>query len=109
MRNILLVIVSLLILGCSYSPQKHQTHSWDFDHHVQFKQLRLKDGRYHLLIIANNKTAFSQLSSFTFRQAYKLCGQYGFKIEVLDGVEQVDSRRVSPSYIEPSLSVNISC
>lgn len=82
---------------------------WDFDHQVQFKQTDLENGSYHLQVIANQDTEFSKLATFLMRRSLRICKSYGFKIEVLKGVEGFDDKLSFPNMIMPSLSANIEC
>ena len=82
---------------------------WDFDHQVQYKQTDLKNGNYHLQVIAKQDTEFSKLATFLMRRSLRICKSYGFKIEVLKGVERFDGKLSFPNMIMPSLSANIEC
>ena len=82
---------------------------WDFDHQVQFQQIKLSKNTYSIKVISNDKTHFNQLSTFLIRHSYKICGQYDFELTVLSGIEGIDDRKISPSYIQPSLSANLVC
>lgn len=82
---------------------------WDFDHQVQFKQTDLENGNYHLQVIAKQDTEFSKLATFLMRRSLRICKSYGFKIEVLKGVERFDDKLSFPNMIMPSLSANIEC
>jgi len=101
------ILLFSVTIGCT---QINQTRSdFDFDHQVQFKQQLSDEGIYHVKVISTSKTSFEQLASFIFRHAYKLCGSYGFTMEVINGVEGFDDKRISPSYIQPSLSIKLNC
>ena len=89
-----------------YNPESAQ---WDFDHHVQFIQTKLKRNYFKLEIIPNNKVNFEQLAMFLLRKSYSLCGSYHYKIEVIQGVEDFDDKRVMPNYIAPALIAKIAC
>ena len=82
---------------------------WDFDHRVQFIQTKLKNNKYQLEIIPRNKTGFEQLSMFLLRKSYSLCGSYHYKIEMIQGIEDFDDKRVMPNYITPSLIAKVAC
>jgi hypothetical protein len=106
--NIALALCCIFILGAC-SQKSALNRSYDFDHNVNFEQKKLDNGQFFINVISNDKTGFNRLATFLLRHSYTLCGSYDFKIEVLNGIEQVDERRVSPSYIQPNLSANIEC
>ena len=99
-------LVIFILTGCT---NLKKDSNYDFDHQLQFKQQKSESGGFHIQVNATRNTSFEQLSSFLFRHAYKLCGSYGFTMEVLNGVEGVDDREISPSYIQPSLIANLTC
>ena len=107
------IIITLLLLpmlnNCAFSPIKNGQTQWDFDHHLQFKQTQLADNRYHLVVVANNKTHFSQLATFLMRRSLEICQSYGFKMEVLAGVETFNHKLESPNRLMPSLAINLEC
>jgi hypothetical protein len=109
--KMLLVVTTLLLLSACSSQQSlpNGASQWDFDHQVQFKQTDLGSGKYHLKVIAKNDTEFSKLATFLMRQSLQVCRSYGFKIEVLEGVERFDDKLSFPNMIMPSLSANIEC
>ncbi len=93
----------------NYMAAANAASQWDFDHQVQFKQTDLDDGRYHLQVIAKQDVEFSKLATFLMRRSLRLCKSYGFKIEVLAGVEKFDDKLSFPNMIMPSLSANVEC
>ena len=106
----LLVVTTLLLSACSSQQGiPNGASQWDFDHQVQFKQTDLKGGKHHLQVIAKQDTEFSKLATFLMRQSLRICKSYGFKIEVLEGVERFDDKLSFPNMIMPSLSANIEC
>lgn len=106
----LLVVTTLLLSACSSQQSlPNGASQWDFDHQVQFKQTDLKGGKHHLQVIAKQDTEFSKLATFLMRQSLRICKSYGFKIEVLEGVERFDDKLSFPNMIMPSLSANIEC
>jgi len=109
-KNAIYVLLVLLLTACaSNKPTPNGASQWDFDHQVQFKQSDLGNGKYHLQVIAKNDTEFSKLATFLMRQSLYICKSYGFKIEVLKGVERFDDKLSFPNMIMPSLSANIEC
>lgn len=106
----LIVVTTLLLSACSSQQSlPNGASQWDFDHQVQFKQTDLKGGKHHLQVIAKQDTEFSKLATFLMRQSLRICKSYGFKIEVLEGVEHFDDKLSFPNMIMPSLSANIEC
>ena len=104
------LIILLSISACSsLATTANGASEWDFDHQVQFKQTDLIDGKYHLQVITKQNTEFSKLATFLMRQSLRICKSYGFKIEVLEGVERFDDKLSFPNMILPSLSANIEC
>lgn len=101
--------LALMLVSCTSAPIKNGQAQWDFDHHVQFKQSRINDNKYYLVVNANNKTNFSVLASFLMRRSLQLCKSYGFKIEVLAGVESYNHKVESPNMLMASLAVNVEC
>ncbi|SEL81904.1 hypothetical protein SAMN05216262_1242 [Colwellia chukchiensis] len=109
-KKITCLLLATLISACaSNTPTKNGASQWDFDHRVQFKQTALEDGKHHLQVIAKQDTEFSKLATFLMRQSLRICQSYGFKIEVLAGVERFDDKLSFPNMIMPSLSANIEC
>ena len=82
---------------------------WDFDHHVQFKKTKIDEHNYHLEVIRNDKVNFARLATFLMRKSYDICGSYGYKIEVLEGVEGFLDKKAMPNFIQGSLVANIEC
>jgi hypothetical protein len=110
MKNSICLLLALLLTACANNINTPNGASqWDFDHQVQFKQTDLKNGKYHLQVITKQSTEFSKLATFLMRQSLRLCKSYGFKIEVLEGVERFDDKLSFPNMIMPSLSANIEC
>lgn len=106
----LLVLGTIVLSGCAQNNSVSNAQSqWDFDHQVQYKQTDLQDGRFHLQVITKQDTEFSKLATFLMRRSLRICKSYGFKIEVLEGVERFDDKLSFPNLIMPSLSANIEC
>lgn len=109
-RNITALVVCVLSFTINAQAESNkETLQWDFDHGVQYSQNQVTERQYQLKVFANDKTPFHKLSTFLIRQALKVCGQYGYKLEILSGVEGIDDRRVSPNYIQPSLKATLEC
>jgi len=106
---ILMLPLVFTLSSCATAPIKNGQSQWDFDHHVQFKQSRINDHKYHLVVNATNKTDFSVLATFLMRRSLQLCKSYGFKIEVLAGVETYDHKVESPNMLMASLAANVEC
>ncbi|MBA6389662.1 hypothetical protein H4J38_02600 [Colwellia sp. BRX10-3] len=110
MKNIIYILFSLSLTACSsHIETANGASQWDFDHQIQFKQTDLKGGKHHLQVIAKQNTEFSKLATFLMRRSLRICKSYGFKIEVLEGVERFDDKLSFPNMIMPSLSANIEC
>lgn len=111
MRLISLVAVAVVffIAGCAQSIVKKNTSEFDFDHGVFFEKTAIGENQYHILVRSDDKVSFSQLATFLMRKALNVCQSYGFKIEVLGGVEGYDDRLAHPNLILPSLSANLEC
>jgi hypothetical protein len=82
---------------------------WDFDHQVQFKRTQFDKNHYQLEVISNKKGNFERLSAFLLRRSYLICGSYGYKLELITGVESFDYLRASPNYILPNLTAKLEC
>ncbi len=109
MRLFYSAILCISLSACSTTNTENGTSQWDFDHSIQFKQTKLAENKYHLQVIPKSDTHFSKLATFMMRRSYEICGTYGFKIEVLKGVEKFTDRQSFPNLIMPSLSANIEC
>ncbi|MCJ8320914.1 MAG: hypothetical protein MJK12_14845 [Colwellia sp.] len=113
MRIFSLAILCVFLSACSTVKTESNTDNgdsrWDFDHNVQFKQTKLSENNYHLQVIPESNTHFSNLTTFMMRRSYQICGAYGFKIEVLNGIEKFTDKQSSPNLIVSSLSANIEC
>ncbi len=108
--NVLALSPLVMLLGCAQNIETPNGASqWDFDHEVQFKQTDLENGKVNLQVIAKQNTEFSKLATFLMRRSLRICKSYGFKIEVLEGVERFDDKLAFPNMIMPSLSANIEC
>ncbi len=110
MKSLHILLLIVLVTGCAQNIESSSGASqWDFDHQVQFKQTELSDDRHHIQVISKQDTEFSMLATFLMRRALMVCKSYGFKIEVLKGVERFDDKLSFPNMIMPSLSANIEC
>jgi len=117
MKKIILPLILFIIFsnitGCVNIKTKIVEHTdslqWDFDHQVQFVQTTLEEHYYQLEIISNNKANFERLATFLLRQSYSLCGDYHYKIEIIQGIEGFDDKRAMPNYIFPSLMAKVQC
>jgi hypothetical protein len=82
---------------------------WDFDHQVQFKKTQFDNDHYQLEVIPNSNVSFERLSAFLLRRSYLICGAYGYKLELITGVESFDYPRASPNFIMPNLTAKLEC
>ena len=110
MRKFLLIILLPVLTACSQTQEVTNGQSqWDFDHQVQFKQTKLSENRYRIEVIPNAKIKFDRLATFLIRHSLELCNSYGFKLEVLTGIEAFTDRKAHPNKIFGSLAANLEC
>jgi hypothetical protein len=109
MRILVFILAALFLTACTSSNKVNNNSQWDFDHNLQYKETQLAEDKYLLEIIPKNDTYFSQLATFLVRRSYQLCGQYGYTLEVLKGVEGFNDRAGLPNLIQSSLSANVEC
>lgn len=102
-------LLTFLLAACAQQSDKSNVKEWDFDHNVFFEQQRLSENSYHVVVRTDGKVPFERLATFLMRQSLELCKNYGFKIEVLSGVEEFDTRRSFPNLIMSNLSANVEC
>lgn len=113
----LMVIIPLITLlsitSCAQSeknfPLGQASSEWDFDHNLQFKKTKFDDRNYQLEVIPNSKVNFERLSVFLLRRSYLICQGYGYKLELIKGVESFDHFRASPNLIMPNLTAKLEC
>jgi hypothetical protein len=100
----------LALTGCAQNIEVSNGQSqWDFDHNLQFSETKLSDNTYHIEVIPNDKTRFSILATFLMRKSLRLCRSYGFKLEMLKGIETYDHKRSFPNLIVGRLAANLEC
>ena len=109
MRVVVTAFMVFLLTACANTARNSEQPQWDFDHNVQFEQKALGDNSYYIKVVSTSKTRFSQLATFLMRKSLEICQSYGFKIEVLKGVEGFNDRRSFPNLIMDSLAANIEC
>lgn len=107
--RILTFLLMGMLLGCTAHSGKNPSTQWDFDHNIVFEQKLIKPDFYYLKVHSTNKTHFSTLATFLMRRSLQLCKSYGFKIEVLQGVEGFNDSEALPNLIMGSLAANIEC
>jgi len=112
LKSASLVLLIFLLSSCAGPTQavlgQAQTE-WDFDHQLQFKRTQFDDNHYQLEVIPNNKVNFERLSAFLLRRGYLICGTYGYKLELIKGVESFDFPRASPNLIMANLTAKLEC
>jgi len=111
-KGAIFILVGCFISACAGPTvlENGQTKSeWDFDHHLQFKKTKFDDNNYQLEVIPNSKVSFERLSAFLLRRGYLICGTYGYKLEMITGVESFDYPRASPNLIMPNLTAKLEC
>jgi uncharacterized iron-regulated protein len=110
---VIILLFCLILSACSNLNTKQSFNGgaaqWDFDHNVQFRQKKLSPNYYQLEIIPNNNINFERSAVFLLRKSHEICGSYHYKIEIVQGVEGFDDRRVMPNYITPSLIAKLEC
>ena len=102
----------IFLIGCAAQESiilGQAKSEWDFDHNVQFKKTKFDENHYKLEVISNNNTNFERLSAFLLRRSYLICGSYGYKLELIKGVESFDFPRASPNLIMSNLTANVEC
>jgi hypothetical protein len=110
MKYSILGIIFTQVMMCSYASEKTSgVLEWDFDHQLQFRHTEIADRRFRLEIIRMPKTQFSQLSVFLLRKSILLCGEYGYQITMLSGVEGFLEKKALPNYIQRNLIAEIAC
>jgi uncharacterized protein involved in propanediol utilization len=106
-------LVISIASGCASQsadiPLGQAQSAWDFDHKVQYKKTKLDENTYQLEVIPNDKVNFERLSVFLLRRSYLICGGYGYKLELIKGVESFDHFKASPNMIMPNLTAKIEC
>jgi hypothetical protein len=107
--SVFFLVIFLSSCSNTTTEERNGQLEWDFDHKVQFKTTKLENNKYHLEVIRYSKTAFRRMATLMVRESYEICGQYGFKIEVLEGIELVDDRKAMPNRIFGALKANIEC
>ena len=110
---VLVITLSFALSSCAMKSD-HVLNStggsqWDFDHQVQYKQRQIAANSYQLEVISGHRVKFERLSAFLLRQSYLICGQYGYKLEVLKGVESYDHKKGSPNLILSNLIAKLKC
>lgn len=107
MKKLLILFVCIQITSCTTN--RSNSNNWDFDHNLQFDQKKLSENVYQIIVHRKKNTRFPQLSSFLMRHALNLCQSYGFKLEIIEGVEDYNEQFVAKSYIQPALKAKIEC
>ena len=110
MKYLLLGIIITQLISCSYpSSASAGILEWDFDHKLQFQKSQIDGRNFHLEIVRMHDTNFSQLSVFLLRKSKSLCGEYGYQITMLSGVEGFLDKKALPNYIQGNLIAEITC
>jgi len=103
-----------VIFLCACSSQNitkvdSQKSHWDFDHQLQYRQTSLGEKLYRLEVLRNESSDFSNMSVFLVRHSFSMCGHYGFKIKVIQGVEIFTDSMVNRNQILRSLLADVEC
>lgn len=104
-----LAVMLATLTACTNLPVLNSGNEWDFDHELQYKQTKLTSTTYQIEVVANKNTRFEHLSAFLLRQSYRICGQYGYKLEMIKGIESFDHNKASPNLIVSNLTANLEC
>ncbi len=104
-------LLCCLLLGASVSGCVNTTSEkrWDFDHEVQFSEVEISPNRYQLTVMQTNNAPFETLATFLLRRSLMLCGGYGYKLEIEQGVEGFDDKQGAPNLILSDLSAKLEC
>lgn len=109
-KVVIAALLASVLAGCAQNIESSNGQAqWDFDHNVQFRETKREDGTYHIEVIPNSKAPFSTLSTFLLRRSIMICRSYGFKLELLEGIEEFNDRRSFPNMIFGSLAANLEC
>mgnify|MGYP006939814707 CR=1 FL=1 len=112
-KRVFIILVCCVLTSCanepSVNPKLTESSQWDFDHQLQYKQTRLSVSTYQLNVLSSNKVSFERQSAFLLRRAYIICGNYGYQLELLKGIESFDHQRASPNLILANLTAKLDC
>lgn len=105
MRIIKVSLLSMLSIGTLV--QADVLH--DFDHGVNYEQVKLSENKYQLEIRSDSYHHFNQQSTFLLRHSARLCHRKSYKLKVLSGVQKFDSMPTTPRALQQNLKVIVSC
>jgi len=110
-KNTIIILSSLWLSSCAL-PETVQlgepNSEWDFDHQLQFNKTQFDDTHYQLEVISHNVN-FYQMSAFLLRRSYLICGEYGYQLTIIKGVESFDQKRMMPNLITSNLVAKLEC
>ncbi len=99
----------LTLTACQQTMVNTGGNQWDFDHQLAFQQRQGADNHYHIKVLRNYNTNFSQLAMFLLRQSYRVCGRYGFNLKIQAGIEEFLDNQVAPNLIQGALVAELIC
>ena len=81
----------------------------DFDHGVNYKQVKLSEKKYQLEIRSDSYQHFNQQSTFLLRHSARLCHRKTYTLKVLSGVQKYDAIPTTPRPLQANLKVIVTC
>ncbi|PAJ73774.1 hypothetical protein CJF42_14100 [Pseudoalteromonas sp. NBT06-2] len=103
-----MINISLLsMLLASATIQADVLH--DFDHGINYEQVKLSKNEYQLDISSGSYQLFKQQSVFLLRYSSQLCNKQNFTLEVLSGVQKFDAFPTTPRALQSNLKVIVTC
>jgi hypothetical protein len=112
-RLIFVVFCLINIAACSNLTKEHPSFTgekqWDFDHNLQFREIKLAPNHYQIRVFQLGNVPFEKISAFVLRRGLRICQSYNYKVELLKGVEGFNDKQGSPNLILSDLVANIEC
>jgi len=81
----------------------------DFDHGVNYEQVKLSENKYQLDVRSDTYQHFNQQSVFLLRHSSQLCNGKSFTLKVLSGVQKFDAIPTTPRALQSNLNVIVTC
>ena len=110
--NLIILLFCLSLSACSIQERTtlgEARSEWDFDHKLQFYKTQFDNNHYQLEVISSNSDSFYRMSAFLLRNSYLICGQYGYTLTIVKGVESVDQKYAMPNLIKSNLVATLQC
>lgn len=105
MTVIKLSLLSLLCFGASVKAEVLH----DFDHGVNYEQIKVSKNKYQLDIRSDSYQHFNQQSVFLLRHSAQLCKRQSFTLKVLSGVQKFDAIPTTLRGLQANLKVIVTC